>query len=370
MKTFESPVGTFDLLPLHHHPKSPLQAWNAADELLLKHASQLPTAPEQVLIANDQHGALATCLNHWQPHCWNDSYSSQLALRKNLSRNKLEFVSHHWIPADQPLPGLYDVVLIKIPKTLSLLEYQLSQLRNHLHPKSQVIAAGMVKHLSGSMIQAFERFIGPTHTSLAQKKARLVLAEFDPALQVSTPAPTQYDIPGTPLKLSSYASVFSQNKLDMGTGFLLKHFPDVSECEHIIDLGCGNGALACYAAWKNPSARISMLDESYLALKSAEGSFHQCKLTNPHQIQIADCLDGYEDKADLILCNPPFHEGNQLDSSTAQRMFKGAKRCLQSAGKLAVVGNRHLDYHLTLRKYFGQVSLIASNRKFVVLIAQ
>lgn len=366
---YDSPFGRFTLLPLHHHPKSPLQAWSAADDLLLKELASLEPAPQRILIVNDAHGALGTCLHHRRPYSWNDSYCSKLSLQQNLHRNQLLFSPEHWLDATELPKDLFDAVLIKIPKTLALLEYQLTHLRPMLSAQTRIIGAGMVKHLSKSMVQVFEQCIGPTHTSLATRKARLVFSQFDATLNPLTPQPTRYSVPGTELELVNYPGVFSQQKLDLGTRFLLEHFPDASAAEHIIDLGCGNGALACFAARHNPGAHLSLLDDSWLALQSARETIELNKIPNPCELIASDGLDGFEDKADLILCNPPFHEGTRLDSNIALRMFKGAKRCLNDEGKLVVVGNRHLDYHQTLRAHFKAVELCASNPKFVVISA-
>jgi 16S rRNA (guanine1207-N2)-methyltransferase len=35
-----------------------------------------------------------------------------------------------------------------------------------------------------------------------------------------------------------------------------------------------------------------------------------------------------------------------------------------------VIGNRHLGYHQTLKKIFGNSELVASNAKFVILRAR
>lgn len=366
---YDSPFGPFKLLPLHHHAKSPLQAWSAADDLLLKEAADLKPVPERILLINDLHGALGTCLNQWHPYSWGDSYTSKLSLQQNLYRNQLQFSAQHWLESTEEPEGLFDVVLVKIPKTLSLLEYQLARLRPHLSTQTKVIGAGMVKHLSQSMIQCFERFIGPTNTSLAQRKARLVFAQLDPELQPVEPQPLRYGIPGTDLQLVNYANVFSQQKIDIGTRFLLENFPSVEGVEHIMDLGCGNGALACFAAHKNPGASLLLLDDSWLALQSARDSIELNGIKNPCEFVISDGLDGVEATVDLILCNPPFHEGSNINANTALRMFKGAKRCLNENGRLVVVGNRHLGYHQTLKSHFKDVELTASNPKFVVLTA-
>ena len=70
---------------------------------------------------------------------------------------------------------------------------------------------------------------------------------------------------------------------------------------------------------------------------------------------------------DLVLCNPPFHMGQQQDTSIAERLFSQAHRALRGGGELWVVGNRHLSYHIKLKKRFGNAEVAAANRKFVVL---
>ena len=80
------------------------------------------------------------------------------------------------------LPAAPQWVLIRIPKTLALLEFQLLRLREVLEPGTKIIATGMVRDIHTSTLKLFERYIGPTRTSLARKKARLVFSEYDPAL--------------------------------------------------------------------------------------------------------------------------------------------------------------------------------------------
>jgi len=40
---------------------------------------------------------------------------------------------------------------------------------------------------------------------------------------------------------------------------------------------------------------------------------------------------------------------------------------LVKSGHLIVVGNRHLEYHIKLKRLFGGAKVIASDNKFVVL---
>lgn len=50
-------------------------------------------------------------------------------------------------------------------------------------------------------------------------------------------------------------------------------------------------------------------------------------------------------------------------------MFTGARRALRPGGELWVVGNRHLGYHVQLKRIFGNCELVVGNPKFVILKA-
>jgi 16S rRNA G1207 methylase RsmC len=72
---------------------------------------------------------------------------------------------------------------------------------------------------------------------------------------------------------------------------------------------------------------------------------------------------------DLVINNPPFHQGQVIGDFLAWNMFTASLRGLKVRGQLVIVGNRHLNYHGKLKKLFGNCETIASNAKFVVLRA-
>lgn len=368
--------GEFELNRLPKRPRELLRAWDAADEYLLDAVADasimLSTDAVRVLIMNDSFGALAVALSALRPHAVSDSYLSQQATRLNLAANGLPEYSVSLLSSLEPLEGKFDLVLIKVPKTLALLEDELIRLRPHLTASTQIIVAGMIKTLPPSVWKLLGRLIGPTTTSLARKKARLIFATFDSGLNVPpSPYPVSYRLENTEYLINNHANVFSRDSLDIGTRFFLQHLPSRQDACDIIDLGCGNGLVGLIAAERSPAALLRFIDESYMAVASARDNFHRVLGGQREAIfQVGDGLTDIEsDSADLILCNPPFHQQNTIGDQIAVSLFKQSRRVLREGGELWVIGNRHLDYKSYLAHLFGAHSIIASNSKFVIVKA-
>jgi 16S rRNA (guanine1207-N2)-methyltransferase len=366
--------GVFELHRFPQRPREQLRAWDAADEYILEFLAEneLPESDSRVLIVNDTFGALAVTLSHCQPHALSDSYLSQLATRFNLAANNLPENSVKLLNSLEKLEGVFDLVLIKAPKTLALLEDELIRLSFYMTSASKVVLAGMVKSLSPSIWKLLERLVGPTTTSLARKKARLIFAspESGRVLPVN-PYPVYYRLEKTDYLIGNHANVFSRDSLDIGTRFFLQHLPTRPDFKEIIDLGCGNGLVGLIAAQRNTWATVHFVDESFMAVTSAEDNFNRIVGANRKAtFAVGDGLMGFaSDSADLILCNPPFHQQNSIGDQIAVSMFKQSSRVLRKNGELWVIGNRHLNYSTPLARLFGKLSIVASNSKFIILKA-
>ncbi|MEH6473801.1 MAG: methyltransferase, partial [Halopseudomonas sp.] len=252
------PQGAFQLQRYPYRAKETLRAWDAADELLLGHLAELsqPLAQPMArpLILNDGFGALATALHATSPLFNSDSYVAHQALLHNYDLNRLDIeVVTTQTPFEPPCEPI-TLLLIKIPANLALLEDQLFRVRPHLAPGCRIVAAAMVKHIHRSTLELFERILGPTTTSLAKKKARLVFSQLNPDF-IPEPCryPSQYQLENTRFTISNHAGVFSREKLDIGTRLFLQHIPDDQQPKTIIDLGCGNGVVGLVAAERNPA---------------------------------------------------------------------------------------------------------------------
>ncbi|ALI02135.1 23S rRNA (guanine(1835)-N(2))-methyltransferase RlmG [Pseudomonas sp. FW306-02-F02-AA] len=373
MPLLESPFAQLDLIRQPEQQNEPLQAFDAADEYLLNFlAEQQSNADTRVLVLNDSFGALAASLvGKAQVTSSGDSFLAAQALEKNLVRNGLPFDVVSVLPASAPLVGPFDRVLIRVPKTLALLEEQLIRLQTQLAPGAQVVAAAMVKHLPRAAGDLLERYIGPVQASLAVKKARLLIATADARQPAQSPYPTRYTLDDPAIELLNHANVFCREGLDIGTRAFLPHLPKNLGNAQVADLGCGNGVLAIASALQNPQAHYTLVDESFMAVQSAAENWRAALGSREVIVRAGDGLAGQEPQSlDVVLCNPPFHQQQVVGDFLAWRMFQQAREALVVGGALYIVGNRHLGYHSKLARLFRGVEQVAATPKFVILKAR
>ena len=381
-----------------------LRAWDAADEYLLNHlADQLQDKRLQdkkitrLITLNDSFGALSIglasieSLQKIQIIALSDSLVSHSAIQANLSKNDLPIEaitltnSYDFYDSLEKTP--LDLCVLKIPKSLAQLEDNLRRIRPYIDKETIVIAAGMTKRIHNSTLSLFEKYVGPTKTSLAKKKARLIFSEVsqdNSQVQYKSEPPKLSEIrshigeKSIDFTIASYPGVFSYGSLDFGTNFMLDSMqimdaPNEGSGLHILDLGCGTGALGIAAAKTLPKAYVTFIDESYAAIESVKSSLELSNLNTTegqYRVLANNLLQGVDNTSvDLILNNPPFHDAAAKTRSIALEMFAESRRVLKPRGQLQVIANKHLGYHKNLKDIFGNCQTLAINSKFVVLCA-
>lgn len=396
-----APGGEYALARFPEDPRDLLRAWDASDAYLLRHLAESGTRLDgTVVVVGDRWGALTTALAAHRPTQITDSFLSREATRANLLRNGVDADTVRLLTMRDTPPDRVDVLLVRVPKSLALLEDQLHRLAPAVHEGTVVIGTGMVKEIHTSTLRLFERVLGPTRTSLARQKARLIHCTPDAETlkaRGDDPWPYTYRLPDGIGVLAgravvNHAGVFCADRLDIGTRFFLRQLPKAPRGGRVVDLGCGNGVVGTAVALADPDTEVVFVDESYQAVASAEATY-RANLPDADgkdggaapgsapgttgepargaaEFRVGDGLEGFAPgSVDLVLNNPPFHSHQATTDATARRMFAGARRALRPGGELWVVGNRHLGYHVTLRRIFGNSELVASDAKFVVLRA-
>jgi len=355
-----------------------LQAFDSADEYLINHieSQSQVTATSKILIINDSFGALSCWFSDKSTFCLVDSYVSEQGINHNLAQNNAEHCVTI-IKSTDPIPADIDLVIIKIPKNNGYLAALLHTLSHSIGPQTTVIAAGKTTDIHNSTLTLFERYLGTTTTSLAKKKSRLIFSNYQQ--KPATPSPYPITWPLTldnqhQLTMVNHANVFSRDSLDIAAHLFLPNLPNCDGLS-VIDQGCGNGVIGLSVMKLFSASMVKFVDESYMAIASAQDSVRQnfapaARNEGRAQFYVDDCLTKQPDSsADVVLCNPPFHQQQAVTDHIAWQMFKDALRVLKPGGQLRIVGNRNLAYHHKLKRLFANCEQIASNKKFVVLAA-
>lgn len=342
-----------------------LQAWDTADDLILQRLSELPLEGKRIVILNDQFGALTCALEDRDVTTYTDSHVSGKGIEIN-SGNQVKPIARL-----EDLSGKYDYAVLRIPKNMSFFEDMLAHLSDHLHAGSKIICGYMVKHQANTSFDLLKKYIGETSTSLAQKKARLIFAQFERTANPS-PYPIHLSVPTFSPAFVNHSNLFSREKLDLGTRFLLENLP-TGKFKTILDLGCANGIVGIAAKKLYPTARVIFCDDSNMAIQSAQTNFRNffpSAAPDSAEFHWTNCFEtGTPDSVDLVLCNPPFHQGNTQGDYIAKQMFADAFRALVHGGTLRVIGNTHLQYQVILKKLFENSKVVATNQKFMIVDA-
>lgn len=365
MHELTHPWGSLTLYRWPRRRNETLQAWDNADRYLLNTLNERGGEADETLVINDSHGALAlAAAQRGTVLTSGDSWLAYHNIGKNAVENGLSTIPHCW--PGESLSSAPAQVIMRVPKSLALLESQLAWLSAQLGEGTPVWLSGMDKHLPRQLVPLMEKYLGNGRAEYGWKKARLFSATAPGKELTESPYPTSVDSPLGPLRVD--AGVFSQQQLDIGARCFLEHLPETLEpAARVVDLGCGNGVIGLAMLEKIPDAHVTFCDESWLALQSARHNVETCQPDANAVFHHGDGLEGLEMRFDCILLNPPFHDGHTVGDYVARRLFRQASKRLAEGGELRVIGNRHLGYHKVLGRLFVEVEVVGSNSKFVVL---
>lgn len=354
MTNFDFSAANLSRYPVKH--AKDLQAWDAADEYL---AQFITPDKGEVLIINDAFGAIDCAVRaaNANPLHINDSWCSLAAIEANSGGAPARFDSQD-----------VSCALVKLPKSLSLLEAQLGFIANQLNEPREIYFAGMQKHVSSGHLDLLKRLCSQLEYLPTARKARMYRGVLEPSkLQATTSC---VHVPELNLNLHNVPGVFAEQKLDIGSRFFIENFNRLPSATQVADIGCGNGLLSLAYHQLYPHAELTLIDESLAAVESAKLSFAANFPVANYQVIHNDGLANIQQTFDLILINPPFHQQNTVTTDIAMSLFAQAKSCMNPSSELWVVANRHLNYQADLKRWFRAVTVAAQNDKFVIICAK
>lgn len=167
-------------------------------------------------------------------------------------------------------------------------------------------------------------------------------------------------IKNTELVLRTNDEVFSPTAADKGTLAMLGAV-EFSECDRVLDLGCGCGIVGILAAKLIGEERVVMCDvsENAVALSRENAAANGVPF-----VKILKS-DGFSEISDrdftLILSNPPYH----TDFSVAKGFIENGFRHLVTGGKMIMVTKRLDWYKNKLTAVFGGVKVTEADGYYV-----
>lgn len=171
------------------------------------------------------------------------------------------------------------------------------------------------------------------------------------------------------LDIFALPAVFSSAELDSGTKLLLSTFHKVDGLKgQVLDLGCGAGVIGASLKQLFPKIKLTMSDIHAMALASSERTLAENKLEG--KVVASDVFSHLDGRFDLIVSNPPFHDGIDTAYQAVENLIKNAKAYLNRGGELRIVANAFLPYPDLLDRAFGKHEVLAKTGKFKVYSAR
>ncbi len=278
--------------------------------------------------------------------------------------------------AETPPEGQFDAAFLRMPRARDALRLAAHQLAAALPAGAPLFVFGNndegIKSAGSSLAPVF----APAETIVARRHARLVRA-------VRTDAPAQADLdawattrtlalPGGPRDLVSYPGCFAKGGLDPGTALLLGALPGALAAAArpdpaVLDLACGIGVLAAAVRDLAPAARLDGCDADALAVRAAARNVAFDRLVcGDGPLALPPPAGGW----DLVVSNPPVHDGFDDDTGIIARWAAALPDRLAPGAAVLLVVQRHRPVQGPLAAIFGSVAVVAEGSGYRVYLCR
>jgi 16S rRNA (guanine1207-N2)-methyltransferase len=123
----------------------------------------------------------------------------------------------------------------------------------------------------------------------------------------SQPRTIRLDLPDRSLAFTTDRGVFSADRVDPGTKYLLLDGPPLPATGTFVDLGCGYGPIACTLAARAPAATVWAVDVNERALDLCRANAAALALANVRVTSAEAAPAGL--RVDRLWSNPPIRIG-------------------------------------------------------------
>ncbi len=245
-------------------------------------------------------------------------------------------------------------ILLKANGQLLLSGYKNEGIKTYVDKASKYLGEAIDKQKgSNSALLVAINYLGEAQKKLDDKNyTTLIELDYEDASFVSKPG------------------VYGWNKIDKGSAFLVDQLPQILDTlpsvpKTVADIGCGFGFLSVMTN--------ALINAEFIATDNNVASVGLCKKNFEKnniegEVILDDCAESIQKKADLVVCNPPFHQGFAIEGELTQRFLQAAKRLLKPQGVAVFVVNSFIPLERKAQGIFDQVVELKNNRSFKVLL--
>ena len=334
-----------------------------AIELLYRAALEIRS--ERILVINAQaHPLLLTIKEQCSHLDIQQHFKPEFAAIEHIGLS----VSPHWPDSG----NMYDLILLKPSKNKQQTQAWMALAFNSLKDSGHIIVACANEHGAKSYESALEKLAGNI-ASRSKSKCRIFSARNSAAFNselakqwIDTALPCRIDSYG----LISRPGLFSWNRADTGSSLLLDQLPELSGIG--MDLCCGFGLLAEQIMRKQMVRKQSGVEKIHLVEADILALDCAIRNTQPWQQHILShwsdaTSDPLPSDLDWVVCNPPFHTGQNRDVGLGQSIALRACASLKRGGSLYLVANRKLPYERLLQSELQSCQTLIETNGFKII---
>lgn len=169
------------------------------------------------------------------------------------------------------------------------------------------------------------------------------------------------------LNIHSKPGLYGWQKIDEGSVVLVEEFVKLASLRtyrSALDLGCGYGYLSIAMA-NSEISRIIATDNNAAAIIACQDNLKSFNVDT--RVIAGDCADNISERVDLVMCNPPFHQGFSVEAQLTEKFVAAAAERLCDGGDALFVVNAFIAIEKVAQRYFSDITRLSNNSKFKVI---
>lgn len=287
----------------------------------------------------------------------------QQAQKKNIRSIFCDFTIN-----DYPKQNFKKVVY-RISKEKALVNHIINQSAQLLQDDAELIISGYKQEGVKSFGDKIKKTLNAK--GLLKKNGSAYLGEFTHLSPTNTLDDKDYH---TLRKINgnvySKPGVFGWNKIDKGTELLLTCFRKLINNKAItpktmLDLGCGYGWIF-FNCSDYHFEHIVATDNNAAAILAAQKNSDHIK--NKVDVIASDCANTIDKKFDLVLCNPPFHQGFKHNQVLTDKFINSCAQKTKSNGHTLLVTNEFINFEKIANTLFSHKKPLLNAQGFKVTL--